>query len=205
MDVSLSELGQRQARALGSWFGEQNTTPTVILSSPFARAMQTAELISSAMNSACEVAMDERLREKEFGSLDRLTKTGILAKYPHEAEQRERIGKFYYRPPGGESWCDVVLRVRSFFDHLSVAYAGERVLLVTHQVLVLCARYVIEHLSEQTILEIDRQGDVANCGLTSYAGRSDGTVELRAYNFVAPLEEAATPVTARPDVPGTRA
>ena len=204
MDVQLSSLGEQQATALGAWFQTQTVKPSVVIASPFARAWGTAERIVRAMGGTCEIAMDERLREKEFGSLDRLTKAGILAKYPHEAEQRERIGKFYYRPPGGESWCDVVLRVRALLDHLSLVYAGERVLLVTHQVLVLCARYAIENLAEEAILAIDREGDVANCGLTAYVGSEQG-VDLATYNFVAPLQEASTPVTHRPDVPGTRA
>jgi len=204
MDVPLSELGERQAVALGAWFGKQTEHPTSVLASPFVRAHETARLMVGAMRATCELVVDERLREKEFGSLDRMTRVGILQKYPHEAEQRARIGKFYYRPPGGESWCDVAFRVRSLLEHLTTAYAGERVLLVTHQVLVMCARYVIEHLDEQAVLAIDTAGDVVNCGLTTYVSR-DGGVDLATYNFVAPLEEAATSVTASPDKPGVRA
>ena len=33
--------------------------------------------------------------------------------YPDEAKRRDLLGKFYYRPPGGESWADVALRIRS--------------------------------------------------------------------------------------------
>ena len=205
MDVPLSALGERQASALGRWFCEQRERPTAIVASPFARAYHTARAIADEMGDTCELVIDERLREKEFGSLDRLTRAGITAKFPHEAEQRARIGKFYYRPPGGESWCDVALRIRSLLEHLATAYRGERVLLVSHQVVVLCARYVIEHLDEETILAIDAKGDVVNCGLTSYRGSDDGSVELEAYNFAAPMDETATPVTDSPDRTGARA
>ncbi|CAN5787863.1 histidine phosphatase family protein [soil metagenome] len=201
MDVPLSPLGEQQARALGHWFQQQEVRPTLILASPYARAAQTAVLIGQAIGTTTVV--DERLREKEFGRLNRLTRAGIIARFPEEAEERGKVGKFYYRPPGGESWCDVLLRVRSVVDHIRMSYANERVVIVAHQVIVLCARYVLERLEEQTLLAIDAAGDVANCGLTTYLGDEAGTLTLASYNFVAPLEATDTPVTVAPD-PGTR-
>ena len=56
---------------------------------------------------------DERLRERDFGAFDGMTGAGIREQYPDEAKRRDLLGKFYYRPPGGESWADVALRVRS--------------------------------------------------------------------------------------------
>ena len=38
---------------------------------------------------------------------------GIRERLPEQAEFRRLLGKFYHRPPGGESWCDVILRLRS--------------------------------------------------------------------------------------------
>ena len=107
-----------------------------------------------------------------------------------------------YRPPGGESWCDVALRVRSVRQDLQLHYAGERLLIVAHQVVVLCFRYALEDLTEQQLLDIDRAGDVADCSITSFKAVKNLGRErlmLRKYNFVAPLEEAAKPVT---DTPG---
>ena len=57
--------------------------------------------------------LDERLRERDLGLFDGMTGQGIKDTYPEEAARRSAMGKFYYRPPGGESWTDVVLRVRS--------------------------------------------------------------------------------------------
>ena len=118
--------------------------------------------------STSPLSADERLREKEFGILDRLTLLGIQEKYPELAEQRKHVGKFYFRPPGGESWCDVILRLRNVIDTIAREYTGERVLIVGHQVIVNCFRYLLEHLDEQKILEIDRMEDVPNCGITCY-------------------------------------
>ena len=210
MDVPLSPLGVRQARSLGLWFGELPAAerPTVLLCSPYLRAHQTARLLLEAAAQGTDgppLVPDERLREKEFGVLDRLTVHGIAARHPELAEQRRHVGKFYFRPPGGESWCDVILRLRSVLDTLTREHRGERVLIVAHQVVVTCLRYLLERLDESQILDIDRREDVPNCGITSYEfdpslGRR-GKLALRHLNLIAPLREAGAPVTAAPDVP----
>jgi len=209
VDVPLSELGTRQARALGEWFAElpSEEQPDVVLSSPYVRARETARLIAESGFPTRSVSMisDERLREKEFGILDRLTPLGIRAKYPELAEQRAHVGKFYFRPPGGESWCDVILRLRSVIEMITREYRRERVLVVAHQVTVSCMRYLLERLDEAQILAIDRVADVPNCGVTSYefdpaAGRH-GKLVRQLENFVWPLREAGAPVTDEPDVP----
>ena len=210
VDVPLSSLGERQASALGRWFGQmpEDDRPCVILTSPYIRARKTAELIQAAAGIASDnvpVVVDERLREKEFGILDRMTSFGIVEQHPEQAEFRRILGKFYHRPPGGESWCDVILRLRSVIDTVTRDYRQERVLIVCHAVVVMCFRYLLERMTEEQILEIDWTDEVANCSVTSYeydphAGkRGKGKLVLRLYNFVAPLEEAGETVTTQPD------
>lgn len=210
VDVPLSALGEEQAAALGRWFAAlpADERPTVVLSSPYVRAMRTAEFVRDAGGLAWEgidIEADERLREKEFGILDRLTRHGVAERFPEQAEFRRLLGKFYHRPPGGESWCDVILRLRSALDTLSLHHADGRVLIVCHQVVVLCLRYLLECMSEEQILAIDAEEDVANCSITSYVfnakAGSHGKMELDRYNFVAPLTEAGAPVTSKPDKP----
>lgn len=104
-DTPLSALGERQSVALAQWFSEQPAwaRPTVFFSSPFVRAYQTCLATATALgHEGSEIAIDERLREKEFGILDRYTVPGIKATFPELAEQRALVGKFYFRPPGGE-------------------------------------------------------------------------------------------------------
>ena len=204
MDVPLSPLGAQQADALGKWFAglPSDQRPEVILSSPYRRAKDTAAIVAKHCGgSHISLVIDERLREKEFGALDRLTKVGIESLYPEQAKLRAAIGKFYYRPPGGESWCDVIFRLRAVFDTLGLHYAGKRVLVVSHQVVVLCFLYLIEGLDEKTLLAIDAEGDVANCAVTDYGleqHAGDPALALKRYNFTAPLENEGTPVTAEP-------
>jgi broad specificity phosphatase PhoE len=204
IDVPLSPLGIEQSRSVGRWFASlpEDGRPEVILSSPYLRAVGTASaIVEEAGLEGSAWFIDERLREKEFGILDRLTRFGIESEHPDQAEFRQLLGKFYHRPPGGESWCDVILRLRSMLDTVSLHYRGKRVLIVGHQVVVLCLRYIIEKLDEERILAIDREGDVANCAVTEYRAASEGEAELQLvrYNFVAPLEEEGTEVTDEPD------
>ncbi|MFL6663421.1 MAG: histidine phosphatase family protein [Rhizobacter sp.] len=210
MDVPLSPLGERQADAVGHWFGRlpREAQPNVVLCSTYLRAVQTARRVLRAAGiDEDDVTMvcDERLREKEFGILDRLTARGIRQKFPELSEQRRHVGKFYFRPPGGESWCDVILRLRSAIEMITREYRRERVLIVAHQVTVNCFRYLLERLSEAEIMAIDRQADVPNCGVTSYEFDSalgkHGKLAPRLVNFVAPLVEEGAPVTAEPDRP----
>ena len=205
VDVPLSDLGRDQAASLGRWFARRGETPEVLLASPYVRARQTAEIFRA--NGGCDanepICIDERLREKEFGILDGLTTAGVASIEPQQAEFRKLLGKFYHRPPGGESWCDVIARLRSLLDTTSLHYGGRRVLIVAHQVVVLCLRYVIENLDEAAILAIDAEGDIGNCAVTEYrldpARGKDGGLVLAAYNVTAPMEQDSTPVTAAPD------
>lgn len=209
VDVPLSDLGREQAGALGHWFakGRADERPDVMLASPYVRAMETARLFRAAGGCAPDepICCDERLREKEFGILDGLTVHGIHKIFPDQAEFRRVLGKFYHRPPGGESWCDVIFRLRALMDTVSLHHAGARVMIVAHQVVVLCLRYVIENLSEAEILAIDKQADVANCSVTEYRhdpahGRHGGLVLTR-YNATAPISAEAVPVTRAADPP----
>lgn len=205
-DVPLSALGERQAAALGRWAARNMEPLDAVLSSPYVRAQETARLALDAAGwPNVPVETDERLREKEFGMLDRLTRIGIRDRFPEQAELRRTLGKFYYRPPGGESWADVILRVRSFVETLLREQPGRRVAIVSHQVIVLAFRYVLERMTEAQILAVDRSGDVANCGVTLYRTEGDPPRPvLLAYNVVAPLEEAGEPVTTTPDSPNAR-
>ena len=207
VDVQLSPLGEQQARALGQWFAAmpENERPEIAISSPYVRARQTARAVCEAGGLAGPKRgpiVDERFREREFGVFDRLTMAGIRQKFPELAEHRTLLGKFYHRPPGGESWADVILRLRSALDTVSLHHADRRVLIVCHQVVVLCLRYILEEMDEAQVLGIDKQGEVLNCGVCEYDFEPDDEIcvpKLARYNFAAPLIEERAPITSEPD------
>ena len=169
MDVSLSELGLKQAISVGKWFKIQPNKPTLIFTSPYCRTLETSHLIvENAKFEDIEIIQDERLRERELGIFDRLTRLGGMQKYPDECEKRERLGKFYYRPSGGENWADVALRLRSFWRDLGLNFADEKVLIVTHEVVIRVFRFIVEKMTEEEIMAIDQAGDIGNGAISFY-------------------------------------
>jgi broad specificity phosphatase PhoE len=183
--VPLSDLGVRQAVALGERLGAAGPPPEVCVVSPYLRTTQTADhLLAAAGWEAVRRVGDERLRDREQGIADRLTIHGLRARLPEEAARRAFLGKFFYRPPGGESWADVALRIRALVADLRADHAGERVLLVTHDVPILITRYVIESLTPAEALTLS--GQVVNCGLTAYAGLGDHML-LERFNDATPV------------------
>src|SRR3954471_23399078 len=208
VDVPLSALCSEQADALWRWFAAlaESERPEIVLASPYVRARQTAKAICEAggvAESARQPIVDERLREREFGLWDRLTTAGVRHKFPDQAEQRAILGKFYHRPPGGESWADVILRLRSALDTISLHHADRRVLIVCHQVVVMCMRYILEGMDEAEVLAIDRTSSVVNCGVCEYDFEPDDAAmcvpTLVRYNHAAPLTQEDAPVTAEPE------
>ncbi|UPG87442.1 histidine phosphatase family protein [Luteibacter aegosomatis] len=106
-------------------------------------------------------------------------------------------------PPGGESWCDVILRLRSVVDGIRLTKPDCRVLVVGHQVIVNCFRYLLEHMREDEILAVDAQGDFPNCGYAEYDIERGPPVAftLRHGRFLPPTLDTVD-VTTESDVPG---
>ncbi len=199
-DVPLSDTGRSQAEALGTWLAgmPEDQRPTAVLSSPFERALTTAQLATAGLG--LRVRTDERLRERDFGAFDRMTGAGIREQFPDEAARRDVLGKFYYRPPGGESWADVALRIRSLLATEALRHDGERLVLVAHQAVIMVFRYVLEELTEQELLAVDRDEQVANASLTRYERGESGSFRLVAFNEVAHLAVEDEQITEEPDV-----
>jgi broad specificity phosphatase PhoE len=193
-DVDLSDNGKRQADALGAWCrrAAEQERPTLVITSPYRRAADTAS--RTIGETGIDLVVDERLRERDLGLFDGLTGVGIRAQYAEESQRRQKIGKFYYRPPSGESWADVVLRVRSLLTDLRTGYAEQRVWLVTHQAVIMSFRYVLEGLNERDLLDVSLDADLPNASLTTYRRVGSG-LELDRFSDAGIVEEAAARVT----------
>ena len=103
----------------------------------------------------------------------------------------------------------MILRLRSAMNTINLHYCNRRVLIVCHQVVVLCFRYILEELDEQAILAIDKQAEVLNCGIAAYQFEPDAegrcVAALELWNHGAPLEAEGAPKTSAPDaMAGTR-
>ncbi len=193
-DVELSETGQKQADAVGRWLAEvdDDDRPTVVLSSPYRRAEEKARRAVGDLG--LEVIYDERLRERDLGVFDGMTGHGIRSAYPEEAERRGKLGKFYYQPPSGESWSDVVLRVRHLLSDVREAFDGAHVWLFSHQAVIMSFRYVLEGLTEQELLELDGSVTLGNASMTRYK-RGDSGFELEAFADTSAVDASDEQVT----------
>src|SRR2546427_7954961 len=65
-DVPLTEEGRCQARAAGEWIAERYA-PVRIVTSPFARARQTADILAGVLGLA--VVVEPGLRERSYGGV----------------------------------------------------------------------------------------------------------------------------------------
>jgi broad specificity phosphatase PhoE len=174
-DVALSERGRQQAAAVGVWLAEFAAAEPIsaVWSSPYVRARQTAEIALGTAEIGCPLGVDERLRDRELGILDLLTSRGVVTRFPEEAQRRRWLGKLYYRPPGGESWADVALRLRSFLGDLDRRTSGTAVLFC-HDAVITLLRYVLEELDEASVLALARSTVVGNGSVTRIVRSADG-------------------------------
>ena len=175
-DTPLSGTGEEQARALGAHLATlpHGETPEVLWVSPYVRARRTAELALEKAGLPLRTVVDERLRDRELGILDGLTSHGVDARFPDEAARRDRLGKMYFRPPGGESWADVALRLRSVVADIERREEGRRVLVVCHDAVIWLLRYVCEGLTEDELMAQVAERSVRNASVTVLVGGPDG-------------------------------
>jgi probable phosphoglycerate mutase len=126
-DSPLTETGRRQAQALGERM--RGIDFDVLISSDLGRAMQTASIVASCAGH--EVRTDFRLRERNFGALEGLTKAEIQDRHPGVYE-RLYADDPDYAPPGGETHRGHFQRNLSFIKELIAAQPGVTAVLVGH-------------------------------------------------------------------------
>ncbi|MBT0994987.1 phosphoglycerate mutase family protein [Cellulomonas sp. DKR-3] len=191
-DTPLSELGRAQADAIGPWLAALpvEERPRAVWCSPYVRAVETTERALAAAGLDLPVERDERLRDRELGVLDRLTVRGVQERFPLEAELRARLGKFYHRPAGGESWADVALRLRSLVRDVEAA-PDAPLMVVAHDAVIVLLRYVLEHLTEREVLDLSRRSGVRNASVTTMRRDDDqwSTPSFAAVDHLAVLDE----------------
>ncbi|MCU1479280.1 MAG: histidine phosphatase family protein [Subtercola sp.] len=205
-DVPLSETGVRQAEALGDWLNRNRheTESMSVWASSYLRAQQTIMIGLERASLHHEPRIDERLRDRELGILDMVTSVGVDNLFPAEADRRRWLGKFYYRPPGGESWADVALRVRSLLHdieqeanaHPVAAHGGGSVLIATHDAVVMVFIYVCTGMTEADLLDFSCTHTVSNASVTRLV-RPPGAGQWRldVFSHVGHLDAQGVPST----------
>ncbi|MFB8277156.1 histidine phosphatase family protein [Nocardia colli] len=186
MAIGLTDLGERQACALGAWLAalDPNQLPDLVLCSPYLRAVQTWQLVEQELRAAggtmpCH-RIDQRLYDRHRGRLSHLSPIVVRERFPEESakEARDPLG---YRPPDGESFRDVADRLRGVVADLAGDHRHRRVLIVAHDAVVLFLRQLLENLTDAEVLAIAEDGLAGNASITSWELHADG-YRLLAYD-----------------------
>ncbi|MES2214121.1 MAG: class I tRNA ligase family protein [Patescibacteria group bacterium] len=98
----------------------------LIITSPFVRTQETAEIVKQVIGFDAEIITDPRLQEISPGEYD-----GKSWFDYHEAISAEKEW-FTEKPHGGESYADVQKRVGEFIYELENTYKDKKILVVTH-------------------------------------------------------------------------
>jgi broad specificity phosphatase PhoE len=114
-----------------------------------------------------------------------MTTVEAQAAFPWLQGYWETFGRFFARPPGGESLAEVAERVYLFLSMLFRDRAHKRVLVVSHGGTLRVFRYLLERWTHDEFLERWESEPVANCAVTSYAFDAEaGRLMLQRLNVV---------------------
>jgi broad specificity phosphatase PhoE len=142
-DVPLNTVGRAQAvhcgKILRDLFVRHGRKPEDLdyVSSPLVRARKTMEIMRAtlALDSA-GYGVDARLAEISFGEWEGLTYDDVLSRDKDIVARRES-DKWGFRPPGGESYAQVIARISQWHatldrDTVVAAHGGTGRALIAH-------------------------------------------------------------------------
>lgn len=127
-DPSLSDAGREQAERTAAVLARRGTVQTVV-ASPLARTRETAGIVAARLG--LEFAVDDGLRETDFGAWEGLTFAEVRERHPDDLDAW--LSSADAEPTGGgESFAATATRVSAARDRLVAVHAGRTALLVTH-------------------------------------------------------------------------
>lgn len=177
-DISLSELGIQQARAVAQRLAEVSFD--VAYSSDLERSAQTARQILGKRNIPLHTTA--QLREYNKGVFEGLTPEETCQRYPllFKASQ---VNDLDFAPLGGESIRQASVRMNSFMTELRARHGDDNVLIVGHGGALRAGFVALMELP----LEANWRFVLANCGLSVLDIYPDNAV-LRLYNDTSHLD-----------------
>ena len=122
LDAPLNANGRRHAAHLAAYFASRELAS--IWASPLQRARNTAAAIAAPHGLAVQIDAD--LIELNYGEIDGLTMDEAARISNFGERDKDRMA---YRPPGGETYPEMLLRLGRFFARK----IGEPALVVAHQ------------------------------------------------------------------------
>jgi probable phosphoglycerate mutase len=181
-EARLSALGRARAQALASRFSKMHVD--AILTSPQARAYETAVLAFAETDLNCEVS--QNLDEIDFGS---------WAGQPFEKLDKNPAWRAWNddrsagRTPGGETMGDVAARLVALIDELRGQFCGGTVALVSHGDVIKAGVCHYLRLPFQRVHSFE----VSPASLTTIAVHDRGGVVLRLNEGASSLSSGEVP------------
>jgi broad specificity phosphatase PhoE len=142
-DIPLNVEGRRQAMRSGALLEDlferdgHRAQDFAYVSSPLVRASETMELMRAALGlPRSGYDIEPRLAEIAFGEWEGLSYDEVLRRDPDVVARRE-ADKWSFRPPGGENYAEVAVRVGAWYralerDTVVAAHGGTARALVAH-------------------------------------------------------------------------
>lgn len=144
----LTEKGRAQAREGAEEL--RGAGITKIISSPFERTKQTAEIVAHTLGlDPGAIVYDPEMREYDFGELSGTSYQAFLMR-------RETMG-FTDRVPGGGSYQDAKIRFGNFLYRLEREFANERILIVSHGVALESFQTILAGMDKRASMECVRE------------------------------------------------
>ena len=178
-DSPLSETGLRQARLLAKRMAAMRFD--ALYSSDSGRAQHTARHVAEATGHTLHV--DPRLRERNFGVFEGLTREEMIAQYP-EDYARFKARDVHFAMPRGESGVDFRARAVACMDEIAARHCGGLVVVVTHG-LVLDVFY---RLAMDIPFEAVRIHELVNAGI-NHLHHEDGRWRIEVWGDGSHLDE----------------
>ncbi|MDG9716033.1 bifunctional RNase H/acid phosphatase [Streptomyces sp. DH24] len=173
-DPSLSDVGREQAEKVAAALARRGTIEAVV-SSPLARTRETARIVADRLG--LEVAVEEGLRETDFGAWEGLTFAEVRERHPDDLDawlaspDAEPTG-------GGESFAATGTRIAAVRDKLVAAYAGRTVLLVSHVTPIKTLVRLALGAPPESLFRME----LSAASLSAVAYYADGNASVRLFN-----------------------
>ncbi|SEC90808.1 probable phosphoglycerate mutase [Streptomyces sp. 2231.1] len=173
-DPSLSDAGREQARRVAEALARRGTVQAVV-ASPLARTRETAGIVAARLG--LDVAVDDGLRETDFGAWEGLTFGEVRERHP------EDLNAWLADPEahptgGGESFAETAGRIAATRDKLVAAHAGRTVLLVTHVTPIKTFVRLALGAPPESLFRME----LSAASLSAVAYYADGNASVRLFN-----------------------
>ncbi|MGA5078687.1 bifunctional RNase H/acid phosphatase [Streptomyces griseoincarnatus] len=173
-DPSLSDIGREQAGKVAAALARRGTVQAVV-ASPLARTRETARIVAARLG--LDVAVEDGLRETDFGAWEGLTFGEVRERYPEDLDawlaspDAEPTG-------GGESFAATAVRVAEARDRLLAEYRGRTVLLVTHVTPIKMMVRLALGAPPEALFRME----LSAASLSAVAYYADGNASVRLFN-----------------------